>query len=32
VVVTEDDSPFIGPFDPDALALEADVDRLNSDG
>ena len=30
VVVTNEDHPFIGPFDEDALALEAEVDRLNA--
>jgi glucose-1-phosphate adenylyltransferase len=31
VVVTEEDHPYIGPFEEEALKLEADVDRLNSD-
>ena len=30
VVVTDEDQPFIGPFDEAALALEAEVDRVNS--
>ncbi|HEX6322607.1 MAG TPA: glucose-1-phosphate adenylyltransferase [Vicinamibacterales bacterium] len=30
VVVTDEDDPFIGPFDEAALALEADVDRGNT--
>lgn len=30
VVVTADDHPYIGPFDEEALALEAEVDRLNT--
>jgi glucose-1-phosphate adenylyltransferase len=31
VVVTDEDHPYIGPFDEEALTLEADVDRLTSD-
>ena len=32
VVVTDEDHPYIGPFDDEALRLEAEVDRHNTDG